>query len=96
MPSRIKRREQAHRRCPTPSPVELVFVPAGRHGVSLDRVLAPTEAPLIDSTDAAGRSARRIEHAEDLSTCSPLCSAQSEQRSSVMPAGVAGGRARLT
>lgn len=29
-------------------------------------------------------------------TCSALCSAHSEQRNSVMPAGVAGGRARLT
>src|SRR5690242_962932 len=29
-------------------------------------------------------------------TCSSLCSAQSEQRRRVMPAGVAGGRARLT
>src|SRR5690606_40311602 len=31
-----------------------------------------------------------------VSTSSLECSAQSEQRSSVMPAGVAGGRARLT
>ena len=52
-------------RCSAPSPVELEILPTGRHGIQSKPVCEADGSP-VRRLNAAGRSARRSEHAEYL------------------------------
>ena len=88
-------RNQAPGRRSAAAPVEVQLVPRRHHGVSLDPYAAPRKPGQRQFMQPVARPAAanmpRISP-----TCSLLCSEHREQRSRVIPAGVAGGRARLT
>ena len=93
-----QRGDQADGRGTAPAPVEPYLFVVRDHGVSLTPSAGrrkPLDWVAVQLMTPVARPAA-ANMARISPTCSLECSAQSEQRSRVMPAGVAGGRARLT